>query len=56
VEGNAAIFGMDSTVMTEEKIAAHKGAATLHALERALLGICEGGLACICRARNDDEM
>ena len=55
MEGDAAIFGMDSTVMTEKKIASHKGAAALHALERALLGICDRGLACICRARNDDD-
>jgi hypothetical protein len=47
VQGNASVFGMDSTIVAEKKIAAHKGAAALHALERPLLGICIAKLAYI---------
>lgn len=45
MKGDAPIFGMDSTVVTEKKVAAHEGAATLHALKRPLFGICIDGLA-----------
>lgn len=43
VKRHPSILGMNSTVMTEEEIAAHKGASALEAFERTFFGVCEGG-------------
>jgi hypothetical protein len=47
VKGDAAIFGVDGAIMAKKQISSHEGTSTLHALERALLGVCEGMLAVI---------
>ena len=43
VEGDAAILGVDGAVVSQQQVAAHEGTPTLHALERAFLGIWERG-------------
>jgi hypothetical protein len=53
VERDASIFGVHSSVMSKQQIASHEGTSTLHALERALLGICEVWLA-FARGYRDD--
>jgi hypothetical protein len=45
VEGDASVFGVYGSVMAKQEIASHEGTSTLHALERALLGVCDELLA-----------
>ncbi len=45
VQRTASIFGVHRTIMSKQQIASHEGAATLHALERAFLGVCTAGSA-----------
>jgi hypothetical protein len=39
VEGDAAVLGVDGAVVSQQQVASHEGTSTLHALERAFLGV-----------------
>jgi hypothetical protein len=55
VEGDASVFGVYRSVMAKQEIASHEGTSTLHALERALLGVYDelsalfDGITMLCR-------